>query len=494
MVFMETDPINRSQTQRRLLHYLIAFSILIVYGEQVCPFLESLTLLELALPILGILIIQLIILAFALDHPPQKIPYKKQSKRVFQFEISMFVLGGVAVTLFNTVYYGFPLESGAKLLLAMSQLGFFIAIDLSLFKEWKLSQCLEKTGEMIEPDEHFFSQPKKLVLFTSICAFLTIGVIFLVINKDLDWFIHVGKGVPLESAQRSILAELGFVVGVILLYIINLVVGYSRNFSFFLSKETSVLKSATDGDFETQVPVVTNDEFGVMAKHTNLMVRGLKRQTEELQMTRDATILSLASLAETRDNETGNHILRTQRYVKVLAENLREQPEFSTYLNQATIDLLYKSAPLHDIGKVGIPDNILLKPGKLTDEEFKIMKRHPHLGSESLRGAEESLGSNSFLKLAREIALTHHEKWDGTGYPQGLKGNDIPLSGRLMAVADVYDALISKRVYKPAFTHEKAKEIILEWENINFDSRIVNVFLQEEKQFIQIAAELSDKN
>jgi response regulator RpfG family c-di-GMP phosphodiesterase len=198
-----------------------------------------------------------------------------------------------------------------------------------------------------------------------------------------------------------------------------------------------VLKRATNGDFSASVPISSNDEFGVMAKHTNLMVEGLRARTEELKQTRDVTIHSLASLAETRDNETGNHILRTQRYIRALAERLRETPAFEDLLDDETINLFYKSAPLHDIGKVGVPDRILLKPGKLTDEEFDIMKGHPRLGAEALQVAESTLGSNSFLKYAREIALTHHEKWDGSGYPEGLSGEDIPLSGRLMSVADV---------------------------------------------------------
>ncbi|NQU64379.1 MAG: HD domain-containing protein, partial [SAR324 cluster bacterium] len=175
-----------------------------------------------------------------------------------------------------------------------------------------------------------------------------------------------------------------------------------------------------------------------MAKHTNLMVEGLKESTEELQNTRDITILSLASLAETRDNETGNHILRTQSYVRVLAVHLQKHPDFREYLSAETVDLLHKSAPLHDIGKVGIPDHILLKPGKLTADEFEIMKSHTTLGGSSLKIAEDRLGSSSFLNLAREIALTHHERWDGKGYPLGIKGDDIPISGRLMAIADVY--------------------------------------------------------
>jgi len=491
---MKTPESGTGNTNRRTGHYVFNYLLLYVYGGQVCPFLESLTVLQLALPILVILLIQYFVLMFWLEPMVLTKPYQLQSRYIFQTELGVFVLGGITVTIFNTLYFGFPLGSGVKLLLAMALMGFFVAVDISLNREWHLSKLFESKGININPDDHYFSQPKKLALFTSICAVFLVGVIFLVINKDLDWLISVGNEMSVVRAQQLILLELGFVVAVLLMHIFNLVVSYSRNLSYFLSKETLVLQKATKGDFNTLVPVSTNDEFGVMAKHTNLMVEGLRVRTEELKVTRDVTIHSLATLAETRDNETGNHILRTQRYVKVLAENLKSIPEFSEILDEETIKLLFKSAPLHDIGKVGIPDNILLKPGKLTDEEFKVMKRHPHLGGEALRVAEERLGSNSFLMLAKEIALTHHEKWDGTGYPRQIKGDDIPLSGRMMAVADVYDALISKRIYKPAFSHEKARGIILDWKGVNFDPRIVDAFVAQEDQFIEIAKEFSDQS
>ena len=169
-----------------------------------------------------------------------------------------------------------------------------------------------------------------------------------------------------------------------------------------------------------------------------------------------------------------------------------EWNEKENELREDAIDLLYKSAPLHDVGKVGIPDSILLKPGKLTDEEFVVMKTHAQLGADALEIAEARLGSNSFLRYAREIAACHHEKWDGTGYPRQLKGDDIPLSARLMALADVYDALISKRVYKPAFDHDKAKSIILEGDGSHFDPRVIEAFLSCENDFIDIAAEYKD--
>ena len=219
------------------------------------------------------------------------------------------------------------------------------------------------------------------------------------------------------------------------------------------------------------------------------------RRTEEVRAVQDATILMLSSLAETRDNETGNHILRTQHYVRVLAEHLQGHPRFSTALDDATIEMLYKSAPLHDIGKVGIPDRILLKPGRLDQAEFEIMKTHTTLGREAIEQAEGRLGRTvPFLVFAKEIAYSHQEKWDGSGYPEGLAGDAIPVSARLMAVADVYDALISRRVYKPAMTHEQAVAIISEGRGGHFDPDIVDSFLAIQEQCRDIALRYSDSD
>lgn len=212
----------------------------------------------------------------------------------------------------------------------------------------------------------------------------------------------------------------------------------------------------------------------------------VRKRTEELYKTQAATIYSLAALAETRDTETGEHIKRTQYYIKTLCLGLRNMGIYTDYLDDKTISMLFDSSPLHDIGKVGVPDNILLKPGKLTNEEFEIMKLHTVYGKNALEIAEKELGSNSFLSLAKEIAFTHHEKWDGSGYPLGLKESEIPISGRLMALADVYDALISSRPYKKAFSHEEAKDIIVKGSGSHFDPDVVKAFLNYEKDFILI--------
>jgi len=219
----------------------------------------------------------------------------------------------------------------------------------------------------------------------------------------------------------------------------------------------------------------------------------VQRRTRELQAIQDVTINAMASLAETRDNDTGNHLRRTQHYVRSLCLALREQPKFAAFLTDKTIDMLFKSAPLHDIGKVGVPDRILLKPGPLSPEEFEIMKSHPALGRDAVQRAEDQLGLEvEFLRFAKEIAYSHQERWDGTGYPLGLKGEEIPLSARLMAVADVYDALISRRIYKEPMSHAEAAGIILAGSGRHFDPDIVAAFEQRLDDFKAIQERYAD--
>lgn len=219
----------------------------------------------------------------------------------------------------------------------------------------------------------------------------------------------------------------------------------------------------------------------------------VSERTQALIAAQCATITAFCSLAETRDNETGNHILRTQYYVQVLAEALRKNPIYEPMLSDDDILLIFKSAPLHDIGKVGIPDAILNKPGALTPDEWRIMQRHSQIGADVICRAEMELGANSFLRYARQIAHSHHERWDGTGYPLALQREQIPLAARLMAVADVYDALISKRCYKAAFLHEQAVVIILGQRGKQFDPAIVDAFSGITEQFSEITRQFADK-
>jgi response regulator RpfG family c-di-GMP phosphodiesterase len=219
----------------------------------------------------------------------------------------------------------------------------------------------------------------------------------------------------------------------------------------------------------------------------------LLNRTQEIELIKDTTIVALSSLAETRDNETGNHIRRTQNYIQVIARKLKDHSRFSHFLTDENITLLYKIAPLHDVGKVGIPDHILHKPGKLTEEEFEIMKTHAALGGNAFASAVAGLDiSSTFLEAACQIAMSHHEKWDGSGYPAGLKGEEIPIPARLMALADVYDAMSCKRVYKSAIAHEEVTSVILEGRGKHFDPDVVDAFLAAQHEFIAIAEKYRD--
>ena len=244
-------------------------------------------------------------------------------------------------------------------------------------------------------------------------------------------------------------------------------------------------------DFSTQTTLRAAEDF--LRNQNGLLEIEVEKRTRKLQDTQDATIVILASLVETRDNETGNHIRRTQYYVRALARQLQRHPAFADYLVEHQIDILFKSAPLHDIGKVGIPDSILLKPGKLDADEFEIMKTHTTLGYNAIQNAEKQLGMTvEFLACAKEIALSHQEKWDGSGYPGQLAGNTIPISGRLMAVADVYDALTSRRVYRDAMSHDQAVAIIFEGRSCHFDPDIVDAFAGITDEFKNIASRYAD--
>jgi putative two-component system response regulator len=210
--------------------------------------------------------------------------------------------------------------------------------------------------------------------------------------------------------------------------------------------------------------------------------------------TRDIVIFSMAKLAESRDPETGNHLERIRYYSKVLAETLASSENPPQEIDRLFIDNIFRTSPLHDIGKIGTPDHVLLKPGRLDDEEFEIMKNHSWIGFETLNDAIMRYPKADYLKMSAEIALSHHEKFDGSGYPAGLKGQAIPIAARIVALSDVYDALVSKRVYKDAYQHGMAKAIILQDNGTHFDPVVVAAFLACEESFVKISERFSDNN
>jgi len=472
------------------IHYAVSCALLILYGTQVCPFVNTLSLFEIVAPII-LMFMGLYGLRRILQLKLEQLEIPKQVNAQFKADLTLLIAGGFLLAIYNYVVNDFPPASGLKIGFGMLALGIFIACDLGLRREHYLVSELGKSGKDIITDQAPYSLTKKFAWFATICIVIFGAVVSLIVIKDLTWLSTIDDVKDLKKAALAVSIEIGFVVLVILSYNLVVISSYGANLKLFFDFQSSTLNQVANGQLTAHVPVASNDEFGIIAKNTNLTIEALRTRTQELDQMRDATILGLSSLAETRDNETGEHILRTQQYVRVLAEHLQNHPRFKSVLTPSMIELIYKSSPLHDSGKVGIPDAILLKPGRLTDEEFETMKQHSLIGSEALKSAQEVLGSNSFLTVACEIMETHHEKWDGSGYPYGLKGEEIPVSGRLMALADVYDALISERIYKEAFSHEKARGIIVEGKGVHFDPDVVNAFLELETVFQEIAQNFS---
>jgi putative two-component system response regulator len=227
-------------------------------------------------------------------------------------------------------------------------------------------------------------------------------------------------------------------------------------------------------------------------KHNLHLEELVKEKVREISDSQLAAIIALAKLAESRDDDTGHHVERTRTFCRLLATKLRENPNYGNFIDETYVENIYQSAPLHDIGKVGISDNILLKPDKLTSDELKIMKTHPRIGSKTLKAAQKQYPRNAFLNMGIEIARSHHEKWDGSGYPDGLTAENIPLSARIMAVADVYDALRSIRPYKDAFSHDKSSKILFEGAGSYFDPAIIEAFSDLEAEFAKTREQMDD--
>ena len=262
----------------------------------------------------------------------------------------------------------------------------------------------------------------------------------------------------------------------------------------FISDLEIITKASTKLNFELSANLIKNEEglsvgFRGIVRDVSERIRAANEKEklkQKVQKARTATILGLAKLAEYRDTDTGQHLERICEYSKLLASELALKPKYKDYISESYIEDIYQSSILHDIGKVGVPDTILQKPSKLTEKEFETMKRHTILGGNALNAIDSQAKGKSFLSIGKEIAYFHHEKWDGTGYPNGLHGENIPLSARIVALADIYDALVSKRLYKKAMSHNEARKIITDERGKALDPEIVDVFLSVENKFIEI--------
>ena len=473
-------------------HALVALSLLGVYGTQVCPFIETLSTAALMGPIVLAFAAALLARSRLRRLVAARARDARVGPRLFWTDLSLLLAVGIGLALHYTAAHDFPWHSGAKLVLGCAVLGFFMAADLALTEELHASREMVARNQYLGHGARAVSFVRKSCVFGLVAVTALALVVLLVLRKDLLWLQLNLTQVDVATLNRAIVLEVAFVTVTVAGYLLRVLFSFARNLRFYLEQQTRALRLASHGVFSPVAPATTRDELGRIASLTNRMIERLRDRTEELELTREVTILSLASLAETRDNETGAHLLRTQRYVRTLAEALCDHPRFRDDLDARSIDLIFRSAPLHDVGKVGVPDRILLKPGPLTDEEFEVMKTHARLGAEALRVAETRLGESSFMHYAREIAGCHHERWDGSGYPEGLSGDAIPISARLMALADVYDALRSRRVYKPALSHERAREIVLAGRGSHFYPAVVDAFVDHEHAFVAIAQRYQD--
>lgn len=472
-----------------LAHSLVFSFLYTVYGQHICPILDGKDFAVVMIPATAALAAQYAIRTFV-SHTQNTGTIGTNIRGAFWLDYGLFFISGLAVAVFNRYQFNLPWENFTKVSLSFIALGFYISLDLSLARERRLAKQVIEGKIQIPLDDKALPVTQKFLLFSIINLLVLSTVFLLVVYKDI---LHAQGSLADKAAiQIAIMVEVAFVVLVFASYISRVIFQYSKIIKLCIETESQALFAVAKGQLESKAPIVSNDEFGQMASLTNKMIGQLKANLAELERTRDASIVALVSLAARRDNETGQHLRRTQCYIRTLAKELQNHSDCKETISNDYIELIFKSAPLHDIGKVGIPDAILQKPGKLTKAEFEIMKTHATIGSEALLDAQKQIGESSFLSLAEEIARTHHEKWDGTGYPEQLAGKHIPLSGRLMAVADVYDALRSKRVYKPAMSHIQALTTITDGSGSHFDPMVVDAFLKMEKTFERTALKMAD--
>ncbi len=317
-------------------HYLTAILIMGIYGGQVCPLVETLKLLdwfiELTLIFSFFYVLRLILLKKFMNN----IQGRNQITRQFCIELLCCFSVGLVIAGINKWMYGFPgIESGLKIILGTTTLGFFMATDLALARERIIATQLAALNQNIQVDPRYFPMTLKFGIVAAIAAITVAAIILLVILKDLGWMMNLDT-IDAKSARVSVIKEIGFVTLLFLIHIFNLILSYTKNLNIAVGKENTALIKVTQGNLDTRITVSSNDEFGIMAQHTNQMIAMLQKNTKDIQQTRDATIIALASLAETRDNETGDHILRTQHYVKALANQLRSHPKFKAFLNEGT--------------------------------------------------------------------------------------------------------------------------------------------------------------
>jgi HD-GYP domain-containing protein (c-di-GMP phosphodiesterase class II) len=464
-------------------HYAAAAAILTIYGVGVCNFIGSLHPALWFATVAGTLALQLIIrtrleLAIVTAAQPAERP-----SRAFLLEVGIFLGGATTVGLLNYVWHAFPAASAFKSAVGFAAVGMFAATDQAIAH---ILDRFETGGLRRERPTIRWPLVLRLAALATAILVFSITIAGLVLLRILD------SGVASEQETKALIAtELAFVAIVFAAYVANLLRGVGRLLHRSLKEQIEALALAKTSLSGRRAVVATECELGWVAGEINAMLDQLAAKASEAARANDAILRGLLTLASARDNETALHIRRTQTYVAMLAEDLaRTDP--STGLGDEDVQRLAAAAPLHDIGKVAVPDAILRKPGKLTAEEFAIIQGHVAAGVEVIDTVIAEVGTTPFLATARDLIAGHHEKYDGTGYPAGRAGDAIPLAARIMAVADVYDALRTARVYKPALSHAAAADIIRKGAGTHFDPRVVAAFDRIDGAISATAATLAD--
>ncbi len=432
---------------------------------------------------------------------------RKKKRDIFFFSIYCFVIALRILATGEIAILDIIPNLPWKILIIIEYLTFFSAIPLvTLFIYY------------IFEDKPLKVLTKILIVISSLCSIITIITPVSICSWVIPGFqiITINAGVYIlyilvkNSVKKDTLA-IFMLTGFLLMFltvindilyaadIIHSIYMISYGILFFIFFQAVVMtinlsRSFKEVERQRKQLLNTNAAYRYEIRERVKLEKDLHLSYQKNSKTRTAIIMGLAKLAEYRDTDTGSHLERIQEYNSILAGKLKEHPSYIGYISKEYIEDLHLSSILHDIGKVGIPDAILQKPGKLTSKEFEIMKKHSTIGGDSIKTVELKTEVQSFLTLGKEIAFMHHERWDGKGYPTGIEGNAIPLSARLTALVDVYDALTSKRCYKDAFSHEKAVSIIIESKGSQFDPDIVDAFIQVQNQFDLIRRTLQDKD
>lgn len=464
-------------------HHLVSSVFVTIYGYSVCNFINGLEVSLWAATLLPVLVAQWM-LRSAIAARISAASSAARPRLAFCGELGVFVIGGAVIGVVNSVFHGFPPGSGLKAMMGFVTIGIFAGVDQA-FVRTRIR--FEEGGMPSLPSTPRSPFAVRLGLsFGLVTALLLVVISLLVLRGIEDGTVQSAQGF------RHLAIEFAFVFLVILCYVGNCARGAERLLAKAVSEQVKTLGEAREGRARRRAVIGTHDEIGFVSGEINHLLDELDRAHETTTRTNDAIMQALIGLAGARDNETGAHLQRTQRYVGILCNQLALDPEHASALSPSAIADIVSAAPLHDIGKVAVPDAILRKPGRLTPEEFEVMKNHVTHGLAVIDKVVADVGATPFLAAARDVIAGHHEHWNGAGYPFGLKGAAIPLAGRVMALADVYDALRSARVYKPAMTHAEARRILIDGAGTQFDPLVLAAFLVAEPQFERIAASITD--